>query len=204
MHATRLALLVLVAVGLAASGCKRAKPVPRDWSADPEASAQLGDEVSLGGYYGAYRIRPPAGYVRTQQAGDVPGVVAIATAWSGERRPDGTAPSLMVMIATAPPNTRHPSLEEGLATALESIRKRRTNWSESTPERGRIDGVVFLKATWSGNDSQTGRPLRGFVYWTIQSGTVVQIGSQDIEPHDATTLPVADAAALTLRFPTNP
>jgi hypothetical protein len=88
------------------------------------------------------------------------------------------------------------SLEQALETFLSSIEKRRKNWSRTPTEKGRINGTNFVRSRWSGVDLNSEKKMRGFSYVTINNGGLVQISSQDVEPHDKEALGIAEASAL--------
>jgi len=187
MRFSPIAGVALLGIGLAAGRVESAG-VPK-WTADPALVKQLAGPVAIG----PYRVRPPKGYVR-QTVPVRPGAQVFA--WQGPLRLDGTRPTFMVMILT-PPNGEKPSLDIASRKLLGGIERRRTGWSASNPEKGSVGGILFLRARWSGADSETGIRMIGLSYAGVDRGSVVHITSQDIEAHpDAVRL--AEAAARTL------
>jgi len=43
--------------------------------------------------------------------------------------------------------------------------------------------------------------MHGFSYVSVDGGTIVQLSSQDVEPHHPSALKLAETAALTFRMP---
>lgn len=205
MHSTRLVLAFLISVAMN-SGCKKSKPtetepVKPEKAETPAATqvrkpvdlSQLGEEVELEGY----RIRPPRAYIASGPPPGPPRVRGIA--WTGTRRADNSAPSLLFMLATIPEGERLPPLESGIQEFLGGIQKRRTDWKQSVPERIEIGGMPFMRAAWEGKETGSGRLMRGVLYLAIDGRTVIQLSSQDFEPHFPATLAIADVAIETFR-----
>ena len=67
-------------------------------------------------------------------------------------------------------------------------------------EYGRINGLSFARVRWSAKNQGTGQQTHGFAYVATPGQADIMIDSQDVEPHQVSTLRVADAAAQTFRF----
>lgn len=166
---------------------------------DPHATAtDLGDGTALSGY----TIRPPRGYSpwRPPQGSGPPG--ADLRFWVGERRADGTAPQIQIMIGTPPPQEQRPrSAGEFLSVMLQGVANRRVpeTWNQSTFAEEKIGGLTFQKCSWSGRDKQTGVSMHGVMYAAIDGSVFISLSSQDIDPHHATTLPLAGRSFRTFR-----
>ncbi len=183
-------IAVVAGLGQAAVYAEDA-PLSSSWVPETKLLEQLSEEAVVG----SFRLRPPQGYQFVQQAGPNG---AQAFAWKGERRPDGTAPSLMVIVAPTPEGEAPPmDLEKLLAKFLAGIQRRRAQWAQATAERGRIGERTFMRAAWSGLEPALQVKMHGFSYVAIDGTTVIQISSQDVEPYHAQTLPLAEASALT-------
>jgi hypothetical protein len=161
------------------------------WTPDPALLDLLEYEVQKS----EFSIRPPRGYQLFEQ----PGPGAMAYGWQGARRPDGTSPSLKVVVAEVPPSAEPSGLEGLLRSVLDGIARRRTNWEQSPPERGRIGSLDFIRASWSGMEPTLQIKVHGFAYVTVDGSTVIEISSQDAEPHHEEALKLAEAAALTFQ-----
>ena len=79
------------------------------------------------------------------------------------------------------------------------IQRRRTNWSQTATERGKVNGLDFLRVRWSGAEKTKGSNMHGFIYVAQDGLNFIQIGSQDIEPHHEQSLKLAEAAVLTIK-----
>jgi hypothetical protein len=178
----------------APAGPPRPAPTPAGKPADPKDDDRLAPYQDVAGY----QVRPPKGYDRQPPPPGAPAGVT-ATAWTGPRRPDGTAPMLMVLVLDPPPGTPDKSADEFMASVLDGIKRRRSTWDQSAAEPVTINGLSFLRVRWSGTDTATGRAMRGFVYAGKHDGRYVQVSSQDIDPGHEADLALAEAAALTLR-----
>ena len=64
-----------------------------------------------------------------------------------------------------------------------------------------MNGREFVRARWSGVESASQQKMHGFSYVTVDHRTIVQISSQDVEPHHQAALKLAEASALTFRMP---
>jgi hypothetical protein len=181
------------------TGAALAAPVnhPRPstaWTPDMARLAQLAPEVKMPGF----RIRPPKGYRLQQQSHGA----GHAFSWVGATRGDGTRPYLMVLVMTPPPGaTKQYAPVEALNAFLASIQQRRDDWQRSDPEQGTVNGREFVRARWSGVETTTQQRMRGFSYVTVDNGAIIQVSSQDVEPHDQAGLKLAETAALTFRSP---
>jgi len=146
---------------------------------------------------GAYHLRVPEGYVLRNQPG--PGG-SMAHAWFGSTRSDGTRPYVMLTIGGPPPGEGNPyTLAQVLAKFLAGIERRRKHWSQSNSEEGTINGVKFVRAYWHGTDIETRRPMHGFNYVAMDGDKVIQLSSQDVEPHHRGALELAETAVLTFK-----
>lgn len=140
-------------------------------------------------------IRPPTGYVGTVPPGAPPGV--FVKAWKGEARPDNTSPSMQLNIFSPPATNTLPDVETAMRKMLNGIKRNRNNWTESEVSRGTIQGVEFLRTTWTGESKQGGVQMRGVMYVTKIDAKVIQISSQDAEPHAEEALKLAESSLRT-------
>jgi hypothetical protein len=185
------AALAQAIVPAAAAPRVAGKPFPM-WAPDRALLGQLGPEITRPGF----RLRPPKGYLLQEQSA---GTTA-RYAWVGAARPDGTSPTLTLLVATPPPGeTRRYTAPQALDKFLAGVQSRRDAWHRSATERGRVGGLEFARARWSGVEPNTRRAMRGFIYAAVRGRQVVQIASQDVAPAAAASLKLAEAAALTFR-----
>jgi hypothetical protein len=189
---TALSLILTTGAALAAPGDH---PQPATaWTPEKAHLGQLAPEVKMPGF----RIRPPKDYRLQQQTHGT----GQGFSWVGATRGDGTRPYLMVLVLTPPPReTKLYSPEQALNTLLAGIQRRRDDWKRSDAEQGTVNGREFVRARWSGIESTTQHTMRGFSYVTVDGGTIIQVSSQDVEPHDRAALKLAETAALTFRRP---
>jgi hypothetical protein len=186
--------LIVVQSVVTGQEAKQKEPAALVWKTDPQLLKQLGPEIKIEGY----TIRPPRGYEAiSQQIG-----VRKATAWKGPVREDGTAPGFYVVYLTMPPGEKKmPTLEEALNVYLADRKSTLLNWKVAKSERGKVNGLDFLRTTWSGTNETRDFAMHGFAYVYIGSKSFYVLGGQDIEPYSDKTLKLSEAAALSFRKP---
>ena len=163
------------------------------WAGQSDLLADLSAEVNMS----TFRLRPPKGYGLVEQPGPRG---SKASAWKGAARPDGTSPWVMVAIAPIPPEeTNVSTLEEALDKFLDAVRRRRVDFQRTRPEVGQVNGVTFIRARWDGTEPDRQLRMHGFMYVAIDGRTVIQLASQDVEPHHEKALKLAEAALLTFQ-----
>lgn len=162
-----------------------------DWKANEALLDQLEAAISVH----KFSIPPPKGYSFQTRLGPDG---SKATAWTGPPRSDGTRPHVMLLTFTLPPEElRKHNLEQVLDELLASIRQRRKDWTRTATEKGLIHGLTFVRTRWNGRDLSTGLKMHGFIYVAIVGETVIQLSSQDIEPHHEQALKLAELSVLT-------
>lgn len=151
---------------------------------------------------GAYQLRPPKGYTRQHTSGpDQAQVVG----WVSSPRPNGVRSYLMLAVVNVPkaPAKKY-SVEQILNKFLQGIqRSRGKDWRRTATEHGQIGGLAFVRARWSGTEPKGGFKMHGFNYVGLVDGHIIQLSSQDIEPHYQEPLALAEAAALTFKVTTH-
>lgn len=186
-------ILTALTLAIPCAAVQPAKPAP--WV----PSSSLVSTLSPSARYGSFRLRAPKGYVAQKQTARAAGE---GFAWTGPERTEGPRAFLLVGIVPVPPKEAVKyTAEKALDRFLAAIEKRRQGWKRSAVERGKINGRAFVRARWSGKDTETGAAMRGFNYVSYDGKTVIQIASQDADPHAAGSLKTTEAAALTFRRP---
>ncbi len=163
---------------------------PAQFQPNPELLAGLGESVELGGY----KVQPPKGYTLRRQEIPPPGSRMLA--WVGNPRPDGSSPSIQVIIIVAPPNESLPTIDEFLNKSLASIRQRRSDWKASEASYGLINGIQVAKSSWTGKELATGQSMAGIMYVCVTKNAVIQLSTQDLEQY-SDALNLGEAALLT-------
>jgi hypothetical protein len=171
----------------------------------PNWSLSKADSGSLGSPYkmSSFEIRPPASF-RFKGFLPSPGTYC----WDGPIRADQTGPKLFVQIVSvdeSPAPDADGSLAEPLRKIMDAIKKRHTDWSQTPAEEGRINGLPFIRSSWSGSLTNAGRAgssgtkMHGIVYLTIQENREIRISCQDVAPDHDEGLRLGGFAALTFR-----
>ncbi len=182
------------AAALAREKTQAAKPVI--WSPEKSALAKLGPEITSA----ELKIRGPAGYKfvdKSDQA--MPSLI-----WTGQPRDDKTFTSLAI-IHVADQAERSRPLESMLAEVLSRIKRRRDNWVASGIEYGRIGGLDFVRTKWkgvcnTGNKEWIGKEMYGSVYVAWNGDKIVMAMLEDVAPFHKQSLPICEAAVMTLQF----
>jgi hypothetical protein len=164
------------------------------WTPKSELIAKLTKEETID----QYKIRIPENFSVHTRTGD-PRIIS-GYIWVGKKHADGVEPHLMLTIASPPKEELEKlTLPYSLATFLAPIEKRRANWKQSTPEEGLIGGIKFIRTYWEGAEPKSGRSFHGFNYVAIDGERVINLSSQDSDPHYKETLPLTEAAVLTFK-----
>jgi hypothetical protein len=182
-----------LALVLAAAGCNRQTPqaaLPA-WQPGDDLAEQLGEPSPVG----RYLVHPPKGYAESPLEGVPPGAEAIT--WMGTARPDGAAPGFQVLVGSPPKGSPLPGLDEFLAQILRGVKFQRGDWSQSTPERGTVNGLTFLRTRWSGTHPRNGWKVHGITYVAIDGQRCIQLQAWDAEPLQEQALKIGEAAAQT-------
>lgn len=147
-----------------------------------------------------FEIRPPANFRFIKYIPE-----SKTHYWVGPVRSDETYPQFMVIITELSARDTNASLAALLSDVMGAIKQRRTDWSETPVEQGKINGLPFVRNSWSGvassaaREGLAGRTMHGVVYLTIHNNQAVQIMCQDVAPDHAEWLKLGGFAALTFR-----
>ncbi len=155
--------------------------------------AQLGPGINEAGF----SIAPPQGYTRTAAPA---GGGATIIAWAGERRSDGSAPMLQVSLIPVPQGQAVPSNQLALSAMLSGVARLRSSFLTNSPEAAQINGVEFLRQSWSGVNSGNGQKMDGVMYVTTHNNRIVALHTQDSEQRDASSRATCEASFTTFRF----
>jgi len=180
--------------GEARTADSRGQALP-SWEPDPAVLGKLGPEIDAA----TYHLRLPQGYIQDNSI-KMPAPYKNFT-WRTPPRPDGSAATLTLVAEPGPPGDAltevvsrqvADKLLGGLRLGLQQVK-------EVEFVRGRIQGVDSVLIRWTGFGPVLARVMHGATYVTLINHTLVSVSATDFEPHHATTIPVGEAAALTLR-----
>ncbi len=175
----------------------------------PNWSLGESDSESLGAPYklSQFEIRPPASF-RFIKSFDEPKTHSTTYYWVGPVREDETYPQFIVTITASSARDSNAPLANVFEDVLRGIQRRRQDWSATPPESGRINGLTFLRGSWSGvatgaaREGLAGRAMHGILYVTVHNNQAVQIMCQDVAPDHAPWLKQGATAALSFRVAT--
>lgn len=206
-----LTALVLTAAALAAPGwakpahgkaAHKAAPAKKrpakaadssEWKPDPKLLALLQPETQ----FGPFSMRLPVGYTVEQH--DMSDATTRVTGYlaTGPKRAEGSFPVIFVLVGVATPGFRTGSADHLLEG--NQVINEKPGLVKSGAEDGEVNGLVMVRQYFKypakpGSD----RLFHGFHYATTDGTTDAIVAAMDIEPGNADTLPLAEAAALTL------
>lgn len=164
------------------------------WTAAPQAAHQLGEPVAVG----PWRVQKPSWAHNISQITQTGrSAVTVVQTWGGKPRPDGTFPILMLSVTamqSAPPF----ATPDGVMDALESSTLRgKTNLVIASREHSLLHGLPAAREYWK-YTADGGGQLHGFFYVMVQGLSFVGVTGMDAAPGHVLSLPVLEAAALTL------
>lgn len=190
---------LLVALVLLGLGCSSSQPedlqpatndsdkvAPKDTTKD-----ELGDLVTFAGY----SLRPPAGYTKFKP-NNAPAGMKIA-AWKGEQRANGTSAMIQVMVVRPPAGEELPSARTAFSKMVGAIKNRRSRWQQTPTEVTEIGGITFQSTRWSGHDANRNVKMHGVLMVAVDDGKVIQLFTQDVEPHHESALALGVASLKT-------
>lgn len=144
-----------------------------------------------------FQLQPPAGYQLQTQEGPLN---SKAMAWIGAPREDGVRPYVMITVMRLPaPPAGQLKEEMVLEKFLSAVRSRRQDWKQSPVRKQEINGLTFLRADWEGLEPNLELKMHGFNLVTIDNQFIVQLSSQDVEPHHKQGLQLAETAIATFK-----
>lgn len=170
-----------------------------DWSLSGSRANSLGAPFRVG----LFEIRPPATFRFVKHEAEAEPRSDMYF-WSGPTRADDSWTGFVVGIT--PLSDPRISLDSLLKDVMDGLRNRKTNWSETRPERGTINGVTFARCSWSGVAAEAagpglaGRLMHGVAYTGVRGDQVIVIMCQDATAEYAQWLKQGELAAFSVRI----
>jgi hypothetical protein len=167
-----------------------------EWSLAESNSASLGAPFKMS----QFEIRPPANFRFIKYLAE-----SKTYYWVGPVRKDETYAQLMVTITALSDDEANASLKSMLDNVVGSIQKRRENWTDTPAEHGTINGLPFVRSSWSGvatgvaREGLSGRMMHGVVYLTVRDKQAISIMCQDVAPDHVESIKLGGWTALTFR-----
>lgn len=170
------------------------------WTASLALTAQLGPAQQVGGPLGLYTIQPPAGFTLRGMNMEAADGKSLIYTWTGPATTDGTAPQFVVMLGgDGGMMTSHLTSAQDVQLGLRAMRRDHLSMTTSLIQSGTINGLPFSRGYWKGIGARTGLRFHGLMYCQISAPNMIVISGKDSEPSSRSSLPLFDAAALTLR-----
>lgn len=171
------------------------------WTLSPALAAQLAPPFQVAGPLGYYTVQPPAGYTLSLAKMDAADGNSVIYTWTGPMNSSGTAPVFILSLGSdGGMLTSHLSSAQDVALGLRSVQRDHTQVVRAPVQSGSLNGMAFSRGYWKGIGTRTGRQFHGLVYCQVAAPNIINIYGKDSEPSSRSTLPVFDAAALSLRL----
>ena len=220
---TKIALRVF-AIGAAASfmclasaGAKQTSHAKAHHTTRPAAASQsansgewnpnaaLLNKLATESQFDAYALRLPLGFTQVDKTVQPVGSATLKQlAYAGQKRSDKTFPIVTVLILSNLPVTTSAGERAQLDKALDNVEQTTTegkpNLVISPREYGEVNGLPLVREYFKFSQIDEGHTtfIHGFYYACIMGTSALLFSSLDAEPYNKTSLPVAEAAALTL------
>jgi hypothetical protein len=165
------------------------------WRPDAKLLSQLQPERQFAGF----SMRVPLGFTVEEHDHD-PLAAGQITQFlvKGPTRADGTFLAIFVTVGVAAPGFDTGSTDTLLAG--NSVINSKEGLTKSEPQDGQTDGLSMTRQYFKYRfDPGSSHWIHGFHYATTDGHTDAMVAAIDAEPYNATSLPLAEAAALTLR-----
>lgn len=189
---------LLCGCGMHRVGGQNSAPDPSApvWASPARLAGQLGPEQQIGGY----GIRPPAGYTLESLSLNAPDGSGSRCIWTGPMGAGGVTPYLQIDVGADDGGaSSRVSSDDGVRIGLGAAAQNHSGMVYSALEHGTVNGLSFSRGYWKGYGQKTGKRFHGLVYARIASPSVITILGRDDEPSYRESVPLLEAAALTLR-----
>ncbi len=126
--------------------------------------------------------------------------------WVGPVRSDNTYAQFIVTISNLSAKDSKLPLLQLCEQVVIGIKQRRLEWSATQPEQGTINGLPFVRCSWSGvvtsaaREGLAGRAMHGIVYVAARDHQLIQIMCQDVAPDHAEWIAQGELAASSVHF----
>ena len=163
------------------------------WKPDAKLLSHLEPEKD----FGDFSLRLPAGYVVEEHDMSTPEAHITGYLAKGPKRTEGSFPVIFIVVGTASSGYNTGSAE-ALLNGNEVINGK-SDLVKSDFQDGEANGLQMVRQYFKYPlKPGSSRLLHGFHYATTDGQTDAIVAAMDAEPDNATTLPLAEASALTL------
>lgn len=166
-------------------------PMAAAWSPDKALAATLGPPADLAGY----KMRLPSG-TTAELKKDQTGGGGRAHFFSIHRA-DDAGPTMLVVVVSLPPGATGKDTVEQLLTG-DGFMKEKADAIKTPPQAGRVSGLQAVRQYFKYTRAD-GRVTHGFHYGLVDGARRLLVVVVDEAPRSETSLPLAEAAVLTLR-----
>jgi hypothetical protein len=120
-----------------------------NWTVPAELESELGAEVACG----IFKMRLLNGYWPTSRTAHI--LDSLDYGWKGPEEPGKVTPMVAIGVLDLPRNVRD-TLETMMVRSMDHLRRQFDSFTWMPSERGRISGLTFARARWSGVAKPTG------------------------------------------------
>lgn len=185
-----LSLVVLASCLSTVFASPQAKKLP-EWKPASEILPKLSPPVQtdLG------TIRVPSGYVMEKDTfGGGPAYI-----WGKKARKQGVDQAIALISPELTPEQFHAyTLETALDDLIVGYQRAFTNWKQTPPQSGRVNGAQALRLHWSGTTRKRDVKVEGSIFM-VQMKDKFVLMITTIRPNDKTGMKLTEAAALTFK-----
>lgn len=202
---------------LASAGAKQTSHAKTHHAARPAAASQsanssewnpnaaLLNKLAPESQFDTYALRLPLGFTQVDKTIQPAGSAILKQlTYAGQKRSDKTFPVVTVLTLSNLPVTTSAGERAQLDKALDNVEQTTTegkpNLVISPREYGEANGLPLVREYFKFSQTDEGRTtfIHGFYYACITRTSALLFSSFDAEPYNKMSLPVAEAAALTL------
>ena len=143
-----------------------------------------------------YSICPPKAYTQALPKSSPEGVVTCA--WKGDRRSDGSAAVVQMLIAPCPAGENKLSVEAVAADLLIGVKANRSGWTQSDVTFGKIGDREFARQEFTFTEPKLNCNLHGVMFSSASNGKIIQLLTLDAEAH-LSELKAGESSLLTFQ-----
>lgn len=185
-----LSLMALACCISSGDASPQAKKIP-EWKPAPEILPKLSPPVQteLG------TIRVPSGYVMEKDGFEG----GLAYTWGKKARKQGVDQSIALISPELTPEQFHGyTLKTALDDLIVGYQRAFTDWKQTAPQLGQVNGAQALRLHWSGTTRKRGVKVEGSMFMVHLKDRFALVLTT-VRPNDKMGMQLTEAAALTFK-----